>query len=103
MLFPPWSSPEAIAFINGLTMKQQAERLGAGDDVDAIKGHPFFATIDWVKLANREVEPPFKPAGKGQGDIANFDQEFTSEDASLTPTEQVCVVCGYPRVHIDCF
>ena len=37
-------------------------RLGAGTDgEDLIKDHPFYRTVDWTKLTNREVEPPFKP------------------------------------------
>jgi hypothetical protein len=36
------------------------KRLGA-NGADEIKAHPFFAGIDWPKLANMEVTPPFKP------------------------------------------
>lgn len=37
-------------------------RLGSGPtDAEEIKRHPFFRSIDWTKLINREVEPPFKP------------------------------------------
>lgn len=27
-----------------------------------VQKHPFFKTIDWVKLFNKEVGVPFKPA-----------------------------------------
>ena len=30
-------------------------------DPKQIKQHPFFAPIDWDKLANRKLEPPFVP------------------------------------------
>ena len=43
--------------------------------------------LDWDKLAARQVEPPFKPAGSGKGDDSNFDEEFTAEPAVLTPAE----------------
>ena len=28
---------------------------------EAIKSHPFFKDINWKDLAERKVEPPFKP------------------------------------------
>lgn len=88
VLFPPWSSSEAISIINGFTNKDQTGRLGHGaDGVQSIKSHPFFAPIDWVKLENMEIEPPFVPAGSGQGDTSNFDEEFTSEAPEVTPTD----------------
>ena len=75
--------------INGFTNKQQGNRLGHGaEGVKNIKDHPFFAPIDWVKLEAKEIPPPFVPAGKGKGDCANFDEEFTSEAPEVTPTDQ---------------
>ncbi len=69
-------------------------RLGCGPGKADVQKHPFFTGIDWVKLANLEVPPPFKPTIK-----ANFDPEargrhapfstsqFTSEKAVLTPVD----------------
>jgi hypothetical protein len=84
--YPPWSSTEIIALINGLTMKKQAERLGVGNDVPAIKAHPFFLPLVWDKLAAGELPVPFVPPGE-LGGTDNFDKEFTSEDVALTPPE----------------
>jgi len=37
-------------------------RLGSGPtDAAEIRSHPFFKDIDWVKLYNKELPPPFKP------------------------------------------
>lgn len=30
-------------------------------DPRALKAHPFFKEIDWRRLAERQVEPPFMP------------------------------------------
>jgi hypothetical protein len=37
-----------------------AKRLGA-NGAHEIKAHPYFANIDWNKLQNLEVSPPFIP------------------------------------------
>jgi novel protein kinase C epsilon type len=39
-----------------------------------VQKHAFFTGIDWAKLANLEVPPPFKPTIKGK-DAGNFDPE----------------------------
>jgi len=51
-----------------------------------VRQHAFFASIDWVKLEAREVEPPFKPKLRSAKDVGNFDSDFTSEKVTLTPT-----------------
>ncbi|EEQ29396.1 Serine/threonine-protein kinase [Microsporum canis] len=53
-------------------------RLGAGG-AGEIKGHHFFANIDWRKLLQRKYEPSFRPNVADARDTANFDIEFTSE------------------------
>jgi hypothetical protein len=42
--------------------KNPESRLGYGpEDAAAIQRHPFFAGLDWKKVLQREIPPPFKP------------------------------------------
>ena len=34
------------------------------DDYEQLKGHPFFKGIDWEKLANKQVKPPYIPSAE---------------------------------------
>lgn len=54
------------------------ERLG-NNGPEHIKNHPFFASIDWRKLLQKKLQPPFKPTVESAYDTTNFDEEFTSE------------------------
>jgi hypothetical protein len=46
------------------------KRLGSGSDgSEAVKNHPFFKGIDWDKLYNKELEPPFVPKVASPTDI----------------------------------
>jgi hypothetical protein len=42
-----------------------------------IKAHPFFAGMDWKKLLQKELEPPFKPHLVGALDLTYFDPACT--------------------------
>jgi len=87
VLFPTWASEESMAVIRALLVKEPEGRLCFTSGAAELKNDPFFAPIDWGKLAAREIEPPFKPKGSGKGDICNFDAEFTAEPPVLTPAD----------------
>ena len=45
-----------------LLNRSAADRLGSGPNEEGdIKLHAFYRMIDWHRLVNREVQPPFKP------------------------------------------
>ncbi|EFN71452.1 Ribosomal protein S6 kinase alpha-3 [Camponotus floridanus] len=76
-------SPEAQALLRVLFKRNPANRLGAGG-VEEIKGHMFFATIDWDALYKKEIRPPFKPAVR-EDDAFYFDSEFTCKTPKDSP------------------
>ncbi|KAI9137632.1 kinase-like domain-containing protein [Paraphysoderma sedebokerense] len=80
LTFPSYFSPSAISLLTGLINRDPVKRLGSGPNGAAdIKSHPFFASVDWNKLLQKKIPPPFKPHVESAVDTSNFDEEFTSE------------------------
>jgi len=69
-------------FVKGLLNRNPKHRLGAQRDAAELKDHPFFKSIDWDALAQKQVTPPFKPVVESDESTSNFDPEFTSADIS---------------------
>ncbi|RDW89070.1 kinase-like protein [Coleophoma cylindrospora] len=69
---------EGRNFVKGLLNRNPKHRLGATDDAEELKRHPFFADIDWEALTKKLITPPFKPKLKSETDTSNFDPEFTN-------------------------
>ncbi|XP_014663556.1 PREDICTED: serine/threonine-protein kinase N2-like isoform X2 [Priapulus caudatus] len=84
--YPRFLSTEAIAIMRRLLRRNPERRLGSSErDAEDIKKQPFFRSIDWDQLLRREVKPPFVPTVRNAEDVSNFDEEFTTERAILTP------------------
>ncbi|KAF7951306.1 hypothetical protein EAE96_006626 [Botrytis aclada] len=69
---------EGRNFVKGLLNRNPKHRLGATDDAEELKKHPFFQDIDWDALTKKLITPPFKPKLKSETDTSNFDPEFTN-------------------------
>lgn len=77
-------SQEGKNFVKGLLNRNPRHRLGATDDAEELKRHPFFADIDWDLLSKKLITPPFKPKLKSAEDVAYFDPEFTNAPINNT-------------------
>ncbi|KAI1003254.1 Serine/threonine-protein kinase [Podosphaera aphanis] len=69
---------EGRNFVKGLLNRNPKHRLGAIDDAEELKQHPFFADIKWDLLTAKKITPPFKPKLNSETDTSNFDPEFTN-------------------------
>lgn len=55
-------TPAARDLCSRLLTKNPAERLGAGESgAEDIKSHEWFEDIDWSKIHNKMLPPPYKP------------------------------------------
>ncbi|XP_035723991.1 protein kinase C, brain isozyme-like isoform X4 [Vespa mandarinia] len=88
--YPKSLSKEAKEVCKAFLTKNPSRRLGCGfRGGEDVRSHVFFRHIDWEKIENREVQPPFKPKIKHPKDVSNFDKQFTSEKTDLTPTDKL--------------
>ncbi|XP_045621471.1 protein kinase C, brain isozyme isoform X3 [Procambarus clarkii] len=88
--YPKSLSKEAKECCKGFLTKLPQKRLGCGyKGEEDVRTHPFFRRLDWEKIENREVQPPFKPKIRHRKDVSNFDKQFTSERTELTPTDKL--------------
>jgi len=84
--YPRFLSLEAIAIMRRLLRKNPERRLGASErDAEDVKKQAFFRNVNWNDLLLRKVKPPFVPTVRDLEDVTNFDEEFTGEEAVLTP------------------
>ena len=55
-------SSDARDILKRLLDPKVSKRLGSGPEgTEEIKTHAFFKSVDWIKLYNKEIEPPYKP------------------------------------------
>lgn len=86
--FPSDMSSDARSVIEGLLMRDPNLRLGGGArDSEEIKKHQYFDKIDWVKLEQKQITPPWKPLVTSETDTGNFNKKYTRiipDDPSYT-------------------
>jgi hypothetical protein len=58
---PPYGwSRESVDFVNKLIQRKPENRLGS-KGIEEVKYHPFFKKMDWEKLSQGKITPPFLP------------------------------------------
>ncbi|KHN76090.1 Protein kinase C-like 2 [Toxocara canis] len=83
--YPKSMSRESVSLCKALLQKNPQKRLGCGQTTNRdIQEHPFFRRIDWNKIENRQVQPPFKPKLKHMASTENFDPQFLKMPLKLT-------------------
>ncbi|KAK3802703.1 hypothetical protein RRG08_001966 [Elysia crispata] len=84
--FPRNLSEEAKSLLSGLLVKKPRERLGGSEaDVEEIKSHPFFDSINWEDLVAKKIPPPWKPEVESEWDTKYIPEEFAQESLHFTP------------------
>jgi len=83
-------SVKAASILKGFLNKSPQERLGCHPQTGFadIQSHPFFRTIDWDMLYEKQITPPHKPLVRSDRDLEHFDPQFTNEPVQLTPDDQ---------------
>ncbi|KAI6042647.1 kinase-like domain-containing protein [Pisolithus marmoratus] len=80
LVFGPDIGTEARSILTSLLNRDPTKRLGV-NGAEEIKKHPFFEKhIDFKKLLQKKIQPPFKPSVSSPVDVSNFDTVFTTED-----------------------
>lgn len=80
LVFGPDIGAEARSILTSLLNRDPTKRLGV-NGAEEIKKHPFFEKhIDFKKLLQKKIQPPFKPSVASPVDVSNFDTVFTTED-----------------------
>jgi protein-serine/threonine kinase len=78
--YPSYITPDAKLILQALIFRDPNKRLGSGPSGgDEVKNHPFWSGVDWIKVYNKEVTPPFKPTLNSEGDVKYFDKEFVNQ------------------------
>lgn len=72
--YPSHFDPAVKDLVKHLLVSDLSKRYGnLKNGVQDIKCHKWFADVNWKKILNLEVTPPYIPTVKHAGDTSNFD------------------------------
>ena len=59
--FAGWMEEDCKKLIGSLLQRKVSQRLGFFNDVDDIKAHQWFKDVDWDRMLQKKVVPPYHP------------------------------------------
>jgi protein kinase A len=86
--FPSHFSADIKDLLRNLLQVDLTKRYGnLKNGVQDIRGHKWFAAMDWITLYQKKIEAPFLPKSKGPGDHSNFDT-YDEEPLHISSSEK---------------
>ena len=85
---PSYLSNSAKNIIKVFLVAEPSARLGA-KDTDDIKRHRFFRDMNWDKLYERKIPPPFVPPINHDFDVSMFDPKVVEEPLQLVEVQYI--------------
>ena len=87
--WPPYATPAARLILKGLLHRDSRLRLGTPKSTvsrvggfSELKQEPFFAGIDWTKLDQKKLRPPYDLSVDHDRDLRNFESKITETPLS---------------------
>ena len=95
-----YMSNELKDLISKLLDRNAATRLGTKGDFQEVVSHPFFKDVNFEKLTNKEIEPPYKPSlelmTSKEGEVSVGDPELkeikTEDDQDDIPQDKKMLI-----------
>ncbi|KAF7254892.1 hypothetical protein EG68_08507 [Paragonimus skrjabini miyazakii] len=98
--YPRYLSMEATVIMRRLMRRNVNQRLGSSsEDAAEVRRQPFFRNLDFAALLEQKLPPPFTPVVTNAEDVSNFDEEFTRENAILTPAKDRSPLTDADQIH----
>ncbi|MCQ2815936.1 MAG: protein kinase [archaeon] len=77
---PSFVSAKASKLLQDLLVKDPSKRLGAKNDVEEIKKHPYFSDVNWDDVYNRRLSPPSFKLSAGNVELFDEPKLFDDDD-----------------------
>lgn len=96
-------SNRAKKLLKKLLERDPTKRLGANEGAIEIMSDPFFKDVDWVKLKEKKIKPPFKPKILGETSVKYFSQEFIDEKPEDSLVDSKLTLLEKSENHFEAF
>ena len=84
--FPKHFDPNAKDLVRKLLTADRTKRFGClRDGAEDVKRHKWFKGVDWQRVHDRKIKPPYVPGFASQDDTSNFDKYPEDEKEDHAP------------------